>query len=176
MLAVQDAPPSGREPGELQRRLDSLRTAVAEVDAIQMRRLGQQGLGEQAGQRRRVELGEIGQAEVDDVVDRLPDNRIVASEGKNPEAGKHVEVVLAGVVVQVRALGARVDLVEADRVQHARQLGIQVPRVQLIALVAALLQERREVECRHQRRLSDVRAAGSHGRPPVRHRLATGEE
>jgi hypothetical protein len=40
--------------------------------------------------------------------------------------------------------------------QHAGQLWIQVPGVQLIAFVAALLQERRQVECRHERRLSDL--------------------
>ncbi len=90
------------------------------------------------------------------------------AQGKYPKAGKHVEVVVAGVVVQVRAFGARVDLVEADRVQHARQLRVQVPGLQFVTFSAALFDQRGQVEGRHDGRLTDRR-----DRRPVGHILGT---
>ena len=100
--------------------------------------MGQQLLGEQAGQRLAVEAGEVGELGVEDVVQRLADDGVVAAEAHHPEAGEHVEVVVAVGVPEVGALGPLVDLVEADGVQHARQLVVEVPRVQLVALAAAL--------------------------------------
>jgi hypothetical protein len=129
VVEVQDAGLAGEVPGELQRRLDGLGTAVAEVDAVEVRRPGQQGLAEQPGERRRVELGEVGQVEVEDVVHGLADHRVVPAQREDPEAGEHVEVLGAVLFVQVRALGPGVDLVETDGVQHAWQLVVEVPRV-----------------------------------------------
>ena len=130
MVAVDDAPTAGGVPGELQRRLDGLGAAVAEVDPVEVRRRGEQPLGEQPGQRRRVELRQIGEIGVDDVVNRLADDRMVPAEGEYPEAGEHVEVLDAVLVVEVRPCGAGVELVEPDRVQHARQLWVHVPALQ----------------------------------------------
>ena len=74
---------------------------------------------------------------------RLADDGVVAAEAHHPEAGEHVEVVVAVRVPEVRALGPLVDLVEADGVQHARELVVEVPGVQLVALGAALGEQRR---------------------------------
>ena len=68
VVAVDDASAAGGVAGELQRRLDGLGAAVAEVDPVEVRRRGEQPLGQQAGQRRRVELGQVGQIGVEDVV------------------------------------------------------------------------------------------------------------
>ena len=140
MIAVDDAVAAGGEAGELQRRLDRLGAAVAEVHPVQVRDVGEQRFGQRPGQRRRVELGQVGQVRVEHVVQRLPDHRMVPAEREHPEPGQHVEVIGAVVVVQVRALAAHVDLVEPDGVQHPRQLRIEVPRVQVVPLAAALAQ------------------------------------
>src|SRR5690606_41136228 len=56
-------------------------------------------------------------------------------------------------VPEVGALGALVGLVEADGVQHARELVVEVPGVQLVALGPALGEQRAEVELTGLRRL-----------------------
>ncbi|CAM5620994.1 hypothetical protein SALBM217S_04818 [Streptomyces griseoloalbus] len=111
-----------------------------------MRAVGEEPLGEQAGQRLAVEAGEVGQGQVQDVVQRLADHGVMAAKAHHPEPGEHVEVVVALVVPEVGTLGALVDLVEADGVQHARELRVEVPVVQLVALGPALGQQRAEVE------------------------------
>ena len=63
--------------------------------------MGEQRLGQRAGQRRSVELGEVGQPGVEHVVHGLADLGVVAAEREDPEPGQHVEVVLAVVVVEV---------------------------------------------------------------------------
>ena len=62
-----------------------------------------------------VELGQVGQVGVEHVVHGLADHRVVAPEREHAEAGQHVEVVVAVLVVEVGALGPGVDLVEPDR-------------------------------------------------------------
>lgn len=144
--AVQDARFPGGVPGELERGLHRLRAAVAEEHPVQMRTVGEQPLREQPGQRLAVEAGEVGELGVEDVVQRLADDGVMAAEAHHPEPGEHVEVVLAVRVPEVRALGPLVDLVEADGVQHARELVVEMPAVQLVAFGAALGQQRAEVE------------------------------
>ena len=69
------------------------------------------------------------------VVQGLADHRVVAARREHAEAGQEVGVLVAVGVVQVGALGPLVDLVEADRVQHLGLLRVQVPAVQLVAVV-----------------------------------------
>ncbi|CAM5269625.1 hypothetical protein SFIMM107S_07527 [Streptomyces griseus] len=170
VVAVEDPGLPGGVPGELQRRLDRFRTAVPEENAVQVRAVGQQLLGEQSGQRLAVEAGEVGQLGVQDVVQGLPDDGVVAAQAHDAEAGEHVEVVVALRVPEVRALGPLVDLVEADGVEHARQLVVEVARVQLVPLGPALGEEPRQIEAlgsavRH-RPLFSFGCAASCGRPP----------
>ena len=93
-----------------------------------------------------VELGQVGEVGVDDVVDRLPDDGVVPSEREDSEAGQHVEVLDAVRVVEVGTLRPGVDLVEADGVQHPRQLRVQILAVQLVTLVSAPREHVPEVE------------------------------
>jgi len=137
VVAVQNPAAPGGVAGELQRRLDRLGAAVSEVDALQVRRLGHQLLGEHPGQWWGIELGQIGQPEVEDVVQGPPDRRVMPAQREHTEAGKHVEVLVAAGVVQICAFTAHVDLVKADRVQRAVQLGVAMTLVQCISLAAA---------------------------------------
>lgn len=144
--AVQDARLPGGVPGELERGLHRLGAAVAEEHPVQVRTVGEEPLREQPGQRRAVEAGEVGEPGVEDVVQRLADDGVMAAEAHHPEPGQHVEVVVAVRVPEVRALGPLVDLVEADGVQHARELVVEMPGVQLVAFGAALGEQGAEIE------------------------------
>ncbi len=126
--------------------------------------MGQQPLGEQAGQRLAVEAGEVGEPGVEHVVQGPADDGVVAAQAHDAEPGEHVEVVVAVRVPEVRALGPLVDLVEAEGVQHARQLVVEVARVQVVPLGPALGEEPRQVEApvsavRHRPLVSFVCAA-----------------
>jgi hypothetical protein len=133
---VDDAALAGRAAGELEGGLDRLGAAVAEEDALQPGGLGQQLLRQQAHDRLAVELGPGGEVHLQRVLQGLLDHRVAAARGEHPEPGQEVGVGVPRRVVQVRALTPHVVLVEADRAQRARQLRVQVLRVQLIALAA----------------------------------------
>jgi hypothetical protein len=68
---------------------------------------------------------------------RSPDAGVVAPDVEHPEAAEHVEVPAAFVVEQVGALGASPAPVEADRLEHPRELRVDRLRPQLEALVPA---------------------------------------
>lgn len=68
-----------------------------------MRAVGEEPFGEQAGQRLAVEAGEVGEVEVQHVVQRLADDRVVAAQAHHPEPGEHVQVVVAVRVEEVRS-------------------------------------------------------------------------
>ncbi len=146
VVAVEDARPAGGVPGELQRGLDRLGAAVAEVRAAHAGDLGEQPLGEQAGQQRAVELDQVGDLAVQQVVQRLADHRVIAAHPEHAEAGQEVGVPVAVAVVEIAALGLLVDLVEPDDAQHAGQVRLEVLVLQLVALASALRQEGGQVE------------------------------
>ncbi len=108
--------------------------------------MGEQPLGEEAGQRRAVEAGEVGEPGVQDVVEGLADDGVVPPEAHHAEPGEHVQVVVPVGVPEVGALGPLVHLVEADGVEHARELGVEVPGVQFVPLAAALGEQGPQVE------------------------------
>src|ERR1017187_5680908 len=58
---------------------------------------------------------------------------MIAAGREHAEAGQEIGVLVALGVVQVRAFGSLVDLIEADRVQHLRLLGIEVLAVKLVS-------------------------------------------
>ena len=91
---------------------------------------------EQARDRLAVELGPRGEVHVERVVQRLLDHRVGAPGGEHPEPGQEVRVGVAVGVVEVGALAADVVLVEADGVQRAGQLRVQVLAVQVVPLAA----------------------------------------
>src|SRR5438309_2242764 len=62
------------------------------------------------------------------------DRGVVATGGEHSEAGEEVEVVVAALVIEIGALRAHIGPVETDGVQHAGQLRVEHPRLQVVAL------------------------------------------
>ena len=77
---------------------------------------------------------------------RRLDRRMAAPEGVDPEAGKEIQVTLALGVEQVATLAADVEAIEADRLQHAGQLMVQVLFVQRVVLTVPCGKHRAEIE------------------------------
>ena len=97
--------------------------------------------GEQAAEQRAVELHHVGQIHVNGVFERFGDNRMVAAHAVYTVAGDEVEVVVALRVVEVRALGAGVALVEAYRFQNRRERAVHVEVVKFVIFAAPRLDE-----------------------------------
>ena len=103
-------------------------------------------LGEDSGEQRAVHLDHVRQVEVDRLVQRLLDRRVRAAERVDAEAGEQVEVFGPICVVEVAALAAHVEAVEADRLQHLRHQRVHVGAVKLEVLALAICQSTLQVE------------------------------
>jgi hypothetical protein len=64
-------------------------------------------------------------------VQRRPHARVRAADVVHPEAAEQVQEAVAVRVVEVRTLAARPAAIEADRPQHAHELRVDEPRVEL---------------------------------------------
>ena len=80
---------------------------------------------------------EPGKIELERLDQRRADARVRAPDVEHPEAAEHVEVAVALVVPEVGALAASPGAVEADRLQHARELRVDRLAPQLEALAPA---------------------------------------
>ena len=88
VCAIDDAGPAGRAARELDRGLDRLGAGIGEEHLVEIRHIFQQPLGEHAGERRDVELHEIGQIGVEHAFQRLAQRRMVAADRKNAKSAQ----------------------------------------------------------------------------------------
>jgi hypothetical protein len=136
---------------ELERRFDRLGAAAREEAAFDAPAGDtDQLLGEQAGQERRPHREHPRRVERERLDERGADARVVAADVVHPEPAEHVEVAVALLVEQVRALGARPRAVEADRPQHAGELRVDRARPQVEILAAAGLEQLPDAELTHR--------------------------
>ena len=86
--AVHDAGPAGGAAGELDRGFDTFRAGIGKKHLVQIGHVFQQPFGQHAGERRNVELHEIGQVAVEDALQRLAQRRMVAANRKNAKTAQ----------------------------------------------------------------------------------------
>src|SRR5581483_3588307 len=101
----------------------------------------------------------------------LLDGRVVAPDGEHAEPGQEVEVALAGAIEEVLSLGAGVVPIEADGLQHADELRVQVFLVQREALARALAELPLQIEGHRPPGARPVRSKS--GPPPDRLRATS---
>ena len=82
---------------------------------------------------------------VEQFVQRLLDEGVVAPEAEDAVACVEVEVALAATVDQIGAFAADPLAVEAERLQHASELAVEVALVERESLARALGPQRSEV-------------------------------
>ncbi len=147
MVGEQDARAASGAAHELHGGLDRLGTAVREEASVRIdRHPGDECLGEEPRERLTLHLYEVRQRAFDRIPQRLFDHGMAPAEREHPEPREEVEVTVAVPVEQVRAFGAHVVAVEADRAQHAGHLRVQIALVQRKGFVPALGEQRLHVE------------------------------
>ena len=120
------------------------------------RRAREQLLGQHARQQRHAELRQVRRVRRQHRLELRADARVVAPDREHAVAGEHVQVALAALVDQLRALGAAPAAVEAQRAHDAPELRVQMAIVERQLLTRPRLQQRGDVDARHA---ADYRAA-----------------
>ena len=124
--------------GELDGRLDGLGAGVAEEDPVDVvGTVGDQLLGQQAGQERAIHLDHVREIEFDGLMECGLQRRMTSPEGVHAETRKEVEIPLALGVEEVGPLPPDVEAIESDRLEHPRQLVVQVLLMQCVVLAVA---------------------------------------
>ena len=88
MGAIDDAGPAGGAAGELDRGFDAFRAGIGKEHLVQIGHEFQQAFGQHAGQRRNVELHEVGQVAVEHALQGLAQRRMIPANRKNAKTAQ----------------------------------------------------------------------------------------
>ena len=86
--AIDDAGPAGRAARELDRGLDGFGAGIGKEHLVQIWHMFEQAFRQHAGQRRDVELHQIGQIAVEHAFQRLAQRRMIAANRKNAKTAQ----------------------------------------------------------------------------------------
>src|SRR5262249_6161992 len=93
--------------------------------------------GQYAGERRHVHLDEVGQFRLEDALQGLAYDRMVAADREDAEPAEQVEIARAGAVVEILTGAAAEADVVADGPEHSYHLLVEKPAMHRPALVLA---------------------------------------
>ena len=142
MFAVKDLVALGGIAGKFDRRLDGLGAGVAEKHLCQpVRAALEKLLGKQPAEQRDVHLHHVGQLAGQHILQGLNHRRMVTPQGIDAEATEQIQILVALIIVEIRALGASIDPVITNGLEHAYHLRIEMLLVQGEILAGVFLQQ-----------------------------------
>ncbi len=148
MLAVDDSGPPGGAAGKLDCGLDRLGAGVGKKYLVEIRRELQQPLCQHAGERRDVELDQIGQIGVEHTLEGFAQCRMIAPDGEHAVSAQEIEIFVALAVEQILSGAAAEADIISNRPQHPDHLLVEMARMRLIAVGFILRVEVRNVDVR----------------------------
>ena len=86
--------------------LDGLRARIREEHLVEIGHAAKQPLGEHAGERGNVHLHEIGQIAVEDALERIAHDGMVAADREDAKAAEQIEIPIAVPIVQILSTAA----------------------------------------------------------------------
>ena len=143
---IQNAGAAGRAAREFDGGLDALRPRIGEERLLQIGHELHQLFGQQARQHRHVHLHEIRKVAVQNAGQRLAQGRVIAADREHAEAAQQIEIFLVLPVIEILPLAAAEADVEADRLQDADELFVQIAAVQCPSLGFPVRNHLRQVQ------------------------------
>src|SRR5882757_4508259 len=130
------------------------------------RRPFHKGLSQQAAQKRTIHLHHVWEIQIEHVANRLFHQWVISTDVENAIAAQKIQIWLAIHVVQICALGARIDFVETDDALRRHERAVYVPFVQLVVFAKTRGDNLLQIESHEEEILSDSRSkrkSCSHG-------------
>src|SRR6476661_8170047 len=122
------------------------------------RRPFDQGLSQQAAQKRTIHLHHVWKIQIEYVADRLFHQRVIATDVENTVAAQKIQIRLVIHVVEIRALGPRIDFVETDDALRSHERAVYVPLVQFVVFAKTRGDNLLQIESHEEENLSDSRS------------------
>src|SRR5246127_1193426 len=122
------------------------------------RRPFHQGLSQQAAQKRTVHLYHVWEIQIEHVADRLLHERIISTDVENAIAAQKIQIRLVIHVVEIRAVGSRIDFIETDDALRCDKSAVYVPLVQFVVFAKTRGDNLLKIESHEDRNFSDSRS------------------
>src|SRR6266404_1659034 len=150
--------PSSRGAREFDRALHRFGPGVAKEDRVEVlgRAFGDR-FGEQTAQQRAIHLHHVRKIEIEHVADRLFHQGMVSADIENAVAAQEIEIRRVIHVVEIRALGPGIDLVETDHALRLHQRAIQMLLVQLVILAQTRGDDLLQIKTHETKSFRDLR-------------------
>src|SRR5262249_35843412 len=114
--------------------------------------------GQQAAQKRTVHLHHVWKIQIEHVADRLLHQRMIPTDVENAIAAQKIEIRLVIHIVEIRALGPRIDFVETDDALRCHKGAVYVPLMQFIILAKTRSDNLLQIESHEDESFSDSRS------------------
>src|SRR5215472_2512795 len=112
-------------------------------------------LSQQAAQKRTVHLHHVWKIQIEHVADRLLHYRVISTDVENTVAAQKIQIRLVIHVIEIRALGSRIDFVETDDALRCHERAVYVPLVELVVFAKTRGDNLLQVEC-HEKQTSAI--------------------
>src|SRR5439155_14186339 len=122
------------------------------------RRPFHKGLSQQTAQKRTVHLHHVWKIQIEHVADRLFHQRVISTNVENAIAAQKIQIRLIIHVVEIRALGPRIDFVETDDALRRHERAVYVPLVQFVVFAKTRDDNLLQIKSHEEENLSDSRS------------------
>src|SRR5262249_14087094 len=119
------------------------------------RRPFHESLSQQAAQKRTVHLHHVWKIQIEHVADRLFHQRMISTDVENAVAAQEIQIRLIIHIIEVRALGPRIDFVETDNALRCHEGAVYVPLVQFVVFAKTRGDNLFQIESHEEQNLSD---------------------
>src|SRR4030095_5762118 len=113
---------------------------------------------QQAAQKRTVHLHHVWKVQIEHVADRLLHYRVISTNVENAVAAQKIQIRLVIHIVEIRALGSRIDFVETDDALRCHERAVNVPLVQFIVFAKTRGDNLLQIETHEEQNFSDSRS------------------
>src|SRR5258707_13298743 len=149
MLAIDNSGTASGTAGELDGRLRCLSAGVGKKHLVEIRYELEQPFRQHAGERRDVELDQIGQIRIEDALERFTQRGMIAPDREHAVSAQEVEIFVAFAVEQILSGAAAEPNIIPNRAEDANHLLVEMARMSLVAVGFVLRIEVRHVQVRH---------------------------